>query len=468
MLVNIHHDNPREHRRLLVAGVAFLTTIALLLWLSIAIYDKKFTTVTMITIEADRAGLQLAKFGDVRRNGVLIGQVREVTQDGEQAVIRVALDPEAARQLPADVDVQILPTTLFGQKFISFITPDDPSMTPLAPDAVIPASRVETNVELSQVLADLFPLLRSVRPADLNLTLNALATALEGRGADLGETLEDLGTFLDAIEPSLPTLQEDLVALADVAETYDLAAPDLLRVLDNLTVTSRTVLEKRRQLDVFFTDLTGLATTTTRVLRDNESALIEMGEVGAPVLKLLATYSPQLPCLLKGSARYAPILARTFEGNEVKQYIELGSAQYEAYGPDDRPVYGEIGHGPWCSGLPRPPVPIGPQAFDDGTDIDDRPPRSDLPTVLPDLDELLPDLPGLSGLARPRPAPVWARQAEQAGFGVGMSSGYAGTAGEQQVLNAVLAERSGRDPASYGALGSLLYGPVVRDGGARR
>ena len=42
MLVNIYHDSPREHRRLLVAGVAFLTAIALLIGLSIAIYQKTF------------------------------------------------------------------------------------------------------------------------------------------------------------------------------------------------------------------------------------------------------------------------------------------------------------------------------------------------------------------------------------------------------------------------------------------
>jgi phospholipid/cholesterol/gamma-HCH transport system substrate-binding protein len=37
MLVNIHHDSAKEHNRLLLAGVAFLVTIAMLVWLSIAI-----------------------------------------------------------------------------------------------------------------------------------------------------------------------------------------------------------------------------------------------------------------------------------------------------------------------------------------------------------------------------------------------------------------------------------------------
>ncbi|MCB0894258.1 MAG: MCE family protein, partial [Nocardioidaceae bacterium] len=138
MLVNVYHDSPREHRRLLVAGVAFLTVIALLIALSIAIYNKTFSRVTTVTIQADRAGLQLAKFGDVRVNGALVGQVRTVAQRGDHAEIKVALDPDEAERIPDNVSVQILPTTLFGQKFVSLVLPDDPSSTPLRDGDVIP------------------------------------------------------------------------------------------------------------------------------------------------------------------------------------------------------------------------------------------------------------------------------------------------------------------------------------------
>ena len=437
MLVNIHHDSRREHTRLQVAGVLFLALVLGLTGLSIAIYNKTFDTVTTVTIKADRAGLQLAKFGDVRINGVLVGQVREVAQDGEEASIRVALEPDAAEQIPANVGVEILPTTLFGQKFISFVRPEDPAADAITDGAVIPADRVETNVELSRILADLFPLLRSVRPADLNATLNALATALGGRGAQLGETLDQLDGYLTAISPHLPTLQQDLVKLADVADTYDLAAPDLIDLLGNLTVTSKTVIEKEQDLDVFFSDVQGLATTSTRVLGDNEAGLIRVGEVTEPVLKLLATYSPEFPCLIQGAAAYAPRLAETFEGNQVKQYLELLTPQYRSYDERDLPEYGEVGHGPWCSGLPDAPVPIGPNAFDDGTDLDDDPPTG-----------VLPNPAAREGAGRATTA-----------------SGYAGSAGEQAIVNALLAERSGRPADSYGSLGSLLYGPVVRGGG---
>ncbi len=431
MLVNVYHDSAREHRRLMLAGVAFLTVIALLIAFSIAVYNKTFQSVTTVTIEADRAGLQLAKFGDVRVHGALVGQVRSVGQDGDQAVIEVALEPDEAEQIPDNVSVQILPTTLFGQKFVSFVLPEEPSGEPLTDGTVIPQDRVETNVELSRILADLFPLLRSVRPADLNATLNALATALGGRGEQLGETMDQLDGYLGEIDDHLPTLREDLVALADVADTYDLAAPDLLDVLRDVTTTSQTVIDNEEQLGVFFSDLQGLADTSTRVLRTNETNLIQVGRVTEPMLRLLAVYSPQLPCLLQGAARYAPRLAKTFEGNQVKQYVEIGTPQYSAYDEDDLPTYGEVGHGPWCLGLPNPKVPTPPVALDQGSDIDENPPTA-----------LLPDY---AGLNRP-------------------GADYTGTEGEQQIVNALLADRTGKPADSFGSLGSLMYGPLLRQG----
>ena len=50
---------------------------------------------------------------------------------------------------------------------------------------MISESRVA--IEVERVLSDLYPLLRTVQPAQLNYTLTALADALEGRGDKLGQ-----------------------------------------------------------------------------------------------------------------------------------------------------------------------------------------------------------------------------------------------------------------------------------------
>ena len=368
--MNIEHDTPAEHRRLLVAGIAYTLGMVLLIGLSVAIYQKAFTPVTMVTVKADRAGLQLARFGDVRLHGVLVGQVRSISQDGKQAQIRLGLRPSAARTIPDNVTVEIRPTTLFGQKYVALIDPAEPSASPLHDGSVIPSSRVTTNVELQQVLATLFPLLRSIRPADLNTTLYAIATALQGRGEQLGRTITDLNSYLRSVNAHLPTVEKDLNLLASVSRTYSLAAPDLVRLLSNATVTARTVVEKKPDLIGFVDATTSLAVTGTGILVTNGDAIVTEARLARPLTALLDAYSPEYTCLLQGIDRYTARLGQIFKGNRVRQKMSFDAIQRPAYTTKDLPQYAGTGHGPWCLGLPNPPVPSAPLNLPDGSDLD--------------------------------------------------------------------------------------------------
>jgi phospholipid/cholesterol/gamma-HCH transport system substrate-binding protein len=372
MLVNVFHDTPWEHRRLQLAGVVLIVTMALLVGLSIAIYNKKFTNFTTVTVKADRAGLQLAKFGDVRLHGALVGRVASIKSDGKQAVITLSLSPDAARTIPSDVSVRILPTTLFGQNFLELVPPDPgTSAAPLKDGLVIPASKVETNVELQQILADLYPLLRSVRPADLNATLYAVAHALQGNGDQLGDTLVTLDDYLARMNTELPRLKKDLQLLSEVSRTYELAAPDLIKVLKNATVTARTITQKKGDLDRALSSLTGLAKTSRVMLSENEDGLIAQTRSGRPLLALLDTYSPELPCLITGLDRQIPNSQAVFADDIIHQTLELGAPQRTAYTAADAPVFGEVGHGPWCLGLPDDYAEEAPFInLDDGSEKD--------------------------------------------------------------------------------------------------
>ncbi|RNL64814.1 MCE family protein [Nocardioides marmoriginsengisoli] len=371
MLMNIVHDTKSEHRRLFVAGIAYLVILALLIGLSIAIYQKAFTPATMVTIKADRAGLQLPKFGAVRLHGVEVGQIRGVSQDGEQASIKIALQPDAAKKIPDNVSVEIRPTTLFGQKYVALVDPEAPSSTALDDGDVIPSSRVTTNVELQQVLATLFPLLRSIRPADLNTTLYALSTALAGRGEKLGQTISDLDSYLGAVNVQLPTVEKDLKLLASVSRTYSLAAPDLVRLLKNATVTAHTVTEKVDDLSSFIQATTSLSITTTGILTTNEDAIVRESRLARPLMALLDTYSPEYTCLLQGIDKYTDRLGKIFKGNRVRQKMSFDAVQRPAYTAKDRPEYAATGHGPWCLGLPNPQVPAPYVPLPDGSDLDE-------------------------------------------------------------------------------------------------
>lgn len=375
MLANLIHDTPHEHRRLLVSGVAYILTITLMIWLCIALYNKQFTKTTEVTVIAERTGLQLAKFGDVRMYGALVGTIQKIESDGKQARITLALRPDAARKIPADISVEIMPTTLFGRKYVQLVPPAGDIVAgtaKLTDGAVIPASRVTTNVELQSIMANLFPLLRSINPADINSTLYALAHALEGKGDQLGDTFESLDAYLKRVNVKLPTLKTDLSLLADVAKTYDLAAPDLLRLLDNATVTARTITAKKDSLNLALSSLTGLARVTRVTLSENEQLLIDQTRSGRPLLALLDTYSPEVPCLLKGIVLQREDTVNVFQNNLIHQTLELGAPQRTAYTAADAPEFGEVGHGPWCQGLPsnyRNPATFEP--LKDGSDKDE-------------------------------------------------------------------------------------------------
>ena len=83
-----------------------------------------------------------------------------------------------------------------------------------------PSSAPRSSIEVEKVLSDLYPLLRTVQPADLNMTLNAIATALEGRGEQLGENLETLDSYLKRLNPQIPQILDDLRLTAQVSDTY--------------------------------------------------------------------------------------------------------------------------------------------------------------------------------------------------------------------------------------------------------
>jgi phospholipid/cholesterol/gamma-HCH transport system substrate-binding protein len=438
MLMSVRRGTAGEHLRLLVCGVVLLAVVAGLIGLSIARYLKVFEPGVMVTLRANEAGLMLPKYGDVRLHGALVGQIREVTHTGRRALIEIAIDPEEADAIPANVAVEILPTTLFGQKYVSFVDPANPSPERIEEGDVIPASRVQTSTELDRVLAELFTLLRSVEPADLSYTLNALATALEGRGAQIGRSMDQLGRYVTEINEHMPAIRRDIRLFADVAENYAGVMPDFMRLLRNATVTGRTVIDQRGQLSAFFRDVTGMSAVTSDFLRDNEHRLIEIGEVSRPTLALLDTYSPEYPCLIRGIAEYDKLLSATFDNGRIHQYIEFGADQDRGYKPKDRPVYGESGHGPWCSGLPDPVVPAPPITFDEGTDIDEEDKRQTSP------------------FPQEGPPSFFAPSSFDP------SSGFAGTEAEQTVVNALVTEQAGLPMDRIGDVTTLLYGPLVR------
>ena len=248
----------------------------------------------------------------------------------------------------------LVPKTLFGEKYVELNIPKDASSSSL--EAGDKIEQTELPIEVERVLNDLYPLLRTVQPAEINYTLNALATALEGRGDKIGESFVTLDSYLKRLNPQIPDIIADIKLLATVTDTYADVMPAIADTLRNTVKTGNTLVSKEEKLNAFLNDLTAFSDTTKAFLDDNGDNIIRLGKLSEPILALLSRYSGEFPCLLDGLVRQAPRLADTFRGFIFHINLKLLPHQPRGYTNADRQVYG-ANNGPDCAGLPNPPDP---------------------------------------------------------------------------------------------------------------
>ncbi|MGW2522740.1 MCE family protein [Streptomyces sp. NPDC001617] len=351
--------------RLRLYGVVFLAVLALLLSLSVAVYRQAFTPVVRIKLEADSLGNQLDPRADVKLRGLLVGEVRDVHADGRKATLDIALKPQYVEYIPSDVHARLLPKTLFGEKYVDLVVPARSSARPIRAGDVITQDRTRVGIELQQLMNDLLPLLRTVQPGKLNATLSAFATALEGRGDRIGDNLTRVEAYLHRLNPHLPSLTEDFARLADVAEIYGDAAPDLMNILRNTVTTSRTLVEQRDDLASALTTTATAAGTANDFLDADGDRLITLGRVSRPTLELFARYSPEYPCLLAGLVHEEQASEQAFRGGTMHITLEV-VRQQGAYEPGEEPRFGDRS-GPDCRDLPNPSVPAPGVHLNDGS-----------------------------------------------------------------------------------------------------
>lgn len=297
---------PVARRRL--AGVAFLLVPALLVWLSIAFYDKAFTEVDWVTLKTASAGSEMHPHADVKLRGVVVGEVRTVSSDGGVATLKLAIQPDKVRLLPSNVTAQLLPTTLFGQRFVALIPPADPSPARLTAGSTISQDRSSNAIELQRVMDDLYPLLTAVQPAQLSATLTAVSQALSGRGEQLGDTLVELDAYLKKINPSLPALNRDIRELVAVSNDYSEAAPDILQALNDFGYTTRSIVRQKDDLSRLYAAVTGASQDMSDFLHENSANFIALAADSRASLQVLQKYAPEMPCTLRMLNDFIPLM----------------------------------------------------------------------------------------------------------------------------------------------------------------
>ncbi|MCU1701782.1 MAG: virulence factor Mce family protein [Mycobacterium sp.] len=324
-----------------LAGLVLLVITAVIVALVWGEFRGTFATPEKLTMLSARSGLSMDPGSKVTYNGVEIGHVAtvEAVDVGGVPKARVMLDVDKkfVHLIPQNVDAEIKATTVFGNKYVAFSSPKDPSAARIKSADVIDVSTVTT--EFNTLFETVVSVAEKVDPVKLNQTLTATAQALDGLGNRFGQSIENGNAILADVNPLMPRIRQDNQRLADLAEVYSNAAPDLFDSLEHAVTTARTLNDQRGNLDQALMSSVGFGNTGGEVFERSGPYLVRGAADLVTTSALLDEYSPELFCTIRNLHDAEPKIASSLGGNgySLRTHSEVLGAPNPYVYPDNLP-----------------------------------------------------------------------------------------------------------------------------------
>jgi phospholipid/cholesterol/gamma-HCH transport system substrate-binding protein len=321
----------------LVLALVFIAAIVL----AFMQFRGDFLKREKLTMISSRAGLSMDPGAKVTYNGVEIGrvgQVDEVNVGGQpRAKIILNVDPKYLKLIPKNVDANITATTVFGNKYISFTSPKNPTPQRITKSDVIDVTAVTT--EFNTLFETIVDVSEQVDPIKLNQTLSATAQALGGLGDRFGRSIVHGNEILADVNPQMPQIHKDNQLLAALGDTYAKAAPDLFDGLDHAVTTARTLNEEQSNIDQALMAAVGFGNTGGDIFERGGPYLVRGTQDLIPTSQLLDKYSPELFCTLRNFHDVEPKVAASLGGNgySLQTLSEIMGAGNPYVYPDNLP-----------------------------------------------------------------------------------------------------------------------------------
>jgi phospholipid/cholesterol/gamma-HCH transport system substrate-binding protein len=299
------------------AGAVLLVLSAVVL---VAVYYQfrgGFTTKTQLTMIAGRAGLVMDPGSKVTYNGVQIGRVADIepiTQAGvPKAKLMLDVDPKYINLIPANVDADIMATTVFGSKYVSFSSPNSPVPRRISPRDVIDVTSVTT--EINTLFETVTSTSEKVDPVKLNQTLTAAAQALDGLGTKFGTSIVHGNDILADVNAQMPEIRADIQQLSGLADVYSGASPDLWDFLQSAVPTARTINNQQSNVDGALLAAIGFGTSGADIIDRGAPYLLRAQADAVPTSQLFDQYSPEIFCTIRNYHDVAPKFSAATGGN---------------------------------------------------------------------------------------------------------------------------------------------------------
>ncbi|KQY02377.1 MCE-family protein MCE1A [Mycobacterium sp. Root135] len=318
-------DRHRPPYRL--AGAVLMAIVVLFGVLMAKQYRGDFVGQTELVVMSDRAGLVVDPGSKVTLNGVEIGRVAGIDTaevDGrERALIVLDVKDEYLVSIPSNVLADVRASTVFGNKYVSFRSPETPSAERVSPGSVIPVQSVTT--EFNTLFETVTSIADKVDPVKLNQTLTATAQALGGLGTRFGVSLEDANAILADLNPRLPRFGDDVARSGELLDVYADAAPNLFDGLDSAVTTARSLNARRGDVDSALMAAIGFGDSAADPLQRAGPYFIRVAADLVPTTALLDDYRGMILCTLRNYHDVGPRIASSLGGDNGYSLAAFGT-----------------------------------------------------------------------------------------------------------------------------------------------
>ncbi|KAA9151559.1 MCE family protein [Amycolatopsis acidicola] len=195
----------------------------------------------------------------VRVLGVKVGQITDVTPQGNVVKVDMQVDPGV--QIPANASAVVIAPSLVSDRYVQ-LTPAYDTGPVMASGTLIQQDHTATPMELD----------------DLYGSLDKLSTALGPNGANSNGALSNLlNTAAQNLDGNGKNLNDTVTQLSDLSRTLDDSKGDLFSTVRNLQSFTTTLADSDNQLNEFYSRLSNVTGFLSADSEDVGKALSSLG-----------------------------------------------------------------------------------------------------------------------------------------------------------------------------------------------
>jgi phospholipid/cholesterol/gamma-HCH transport system substrate-binding protein len=260
-----------------------------------------------VVADFSNCGQGLRVGGDVKLRGVLVGRISSIHRltDGDaRCQVELGLNPETLDQIPGNAGAQIRAKTVFGEKWVELLYPEDPAPTSIAHGDTIGHDRTIDPLEVETILNTALPLLDAIDPEHLAGALTALADAFTGHEDAAIRAMTAGSDALDPVIENRELLEKGIRQLAESGKLLEDVSPDLMAALDNLDQVNRFTIGHRDLIETSLSKAPLLLDELSELFDTRIQEFATIANQGATVLGVLAARDDDLQRLLSVLPRF--------------------------------------------------------------------------------------------------------------------------------------------------------------------